>query len=289
MKSTLTAFLTAVIICAMYLNSPYRENSGIVSVDVTSVEISDVNNNITLSGKARSKSTSLVFPKTSSTVEQILVVPGQSVCANEAIVVYSDGSQAVAKIDGTILEIYCSVGEISAPIIPCALIADLNNMEICAEVEQGSLQKIAIGNEAEIIFDANPENKILGEIENIAPFAKTSLFSLQKQEVKTDVVVAIKSKNVSIGPGYSASIKVKTQLKKNARLVPFDCIGQDDENREYIMLVGNDGLAEKLFVTTGLELETQAEILSEIHHDALIIRNPDEIAAGKKIKITVAP
>lgn len=287
MKSGICVFLTAVIICTMLACSPQNAEPTLASV--TSAEYSDISDSLTISGTTQAKLKNLVFPSANAKVSQICVQTGQKVVAGEAMFYYDDGSCAVAPISGTVLEIYCNEGDISTTVVPCAVVADLTQMQVRAQIGEADLQKIAVGDTADIMFQAKPQRSIFAIVESIAPYAKSASILDPKAEVKTDVVLNIKDKGFEIGPGYSATVKLKLSHQSNACLVPYDFIGQDAEGREFVMVAGKNEFAQKKYIITGLELENKVEVIAGVEASDLIIQKPESVTAGQVIKITVTP
>jgi hypothetical protein len=80
---------------------------------------------------------------------------------------------------------------------------------------------------------------------------------------------------------------VKTQRKENALLLPYDYVGQDEQNREYVMTIWQ-GRARKKLIATGLELEELVEIQAGLEPGELALQNPEQFYHGQRIAWEIA-
>lgn len=188
-----------------------------------------------------------------------------------------------APIDGLVMEVYCGEGETISPLAPCALVGDMNCIAVRAQVGEENLHKISPGMEAEIAIEAFPGQELTGRVESIAPYAQSASILNQDSQIVTDVLVSVENGQGNLRPGYSASVSVKTQRKEQALLLPYDYVGQDEQNREYVMTVWQ-GRARKKLVATGLELEETVEIEAGLEPGELALRNPEQFYHGQRIE-----
>lgn len=192
-----------------------------------------------------------------------------------------------APIDGLVMEVYCSEGETVSPLAPCAVVGDMNQMLVRAQVGEENLHKISPSMEAEIAIEAFPGRDLIGRVESIAPYAQSGSILKQDSQIVTDVLVSVENGQGSLRPGYSASVSVKTQRKENALLLPYDYVGQDEQNREYVMTIWQ-GRARKKLIATGLELEELVEIQAGLEPGELALQNPEQFYHGQRIAWEIA-
>ena len=185
------------------------------------------------------------------------------------------------------MEVYCSEGETVSPLAPCAVVGDMNQMLVRAQVGEENLHKISPGMEAEIAIEAFPGRDLIGRVESIAPYAQSGSILNQDSQIVTDVLVSVENGQGSLRPGYSASVSVKTQRKENALLLPYDYVGQDEQNREYVMTIWQ-GRARKKLIATGLELEELVEIQAGLEPGELALQNPEQFYHGQRIAWEIA-
>ena len=83
-------------------------------------------------------------------------------------------------------------------------------------------------------------------------------------------------------PGYTVSVKVRTESREDTLLLPYTCVAQDEQNREYVMVV-QEGRAKKMLVETGLEVGEQVEITAGLTGEERVIRAPGSLKTGQAV------
>jgi HlyD family secretion protein len=165
----------------------------------------------------------------------------------------------VAPFDGTIMAISASVGEAvgTGPIIT---MADLDLPVLEVYLDEADLDKVAIGFEVEVIFDALPDDTFTGKVTEVSP-------SLQSVSNVDAVLIWMQldadsfSKPLSLPVGSNASVDVIGGRTQNAVLVPVEAVREIGPN-EYAVFVMEDGEPRLRVVTVGLMDYTSAEITS---------------------------
>jgi len=94
--------------------------------------------------------------------------------------------ELVAPIDGTIMDVNAYVGAAvgTASIIT---LADLENLQIESYLDESDLDKASVGNEAEVVFDALPDQTFKGKVVTVSPGLATVS---NVQAVKVIVILA---------------------------------------------------------------------------------------------------
>lgn len=188
-----------------------------------------------------------------------------------------------APMDGLVMEVFCQQGQTVSPIAPCAMVGDMDSVLARVQVGEGNLHKISPGMEAEIQVDAFPGQPLTGRVESVAPYAQAGSILNQNTEIVTDVLVSIENSQGRLRPGYSAAVTVKAQRHQQALLLPYDFVGQDRENREYVMTVWQ-GRARKKLIQTGMELEQQVEVLAGLEPGELVLQHPEQLYHGQAVR-----
>lgn len=171
------------------------------------------------------------------------------------------GSEAVIElispIDATVMAISAQVGE---AVSTSAVITLANLQQAMLEVylDETDLDKIAVGNPAEAIFDALPEQIYKGIVVAVDPSLATIsgvkairiLVQLDGQEIGKTLPV-----------GLNASVDVIAGRAENAVLVPVEALREISPN-EYAIFVIENGEPVMRLVQIGLMDITSAEITS---------------------------
>ena len=208
----------------------------------------------------------------------------QAIIQNETQETHGDGTQVYylySGIAGTVMDVTVQTGDSVSAIFPCVSISDLSKLCIRAEADETSVKKLKTGQSCTISIPALTEEQSAGTITEISPYAATSLSLLGDSGAQTEVIVSIEG-NPALKPGYTASVRVITDICHDAVLVPFEAIAQDENNVEYVM-VYRQGRAVRQNITTRYELENQAEVTSGVAGGDLLILSPDGIKEGEKV------
>lgn len=188
-----------------------------------------------------------------------------------------------SPMDGVIMKLNCAAGQEISGILPCVAVSDLTQLAIQAQVSESLVSRISEGMECAITVDAlTGEDVLNGRIQSILPYGRQTGTFVQAGEIKTDVLISISDLDGRLKPGYSALAKAVVNRKPEALIVPYSCVAQDDMQKEYVMAVEN-GRAIKYYITTGYELEEGIEVVSGIHADQILIRDPEMVEHGERV------
>jgi multidrug resistance efflux pump len=82
-----------------------------------------------------------------------------------------------APISGQVIQSSAVVGQMAAPGIPLAVVADTDSLYVAANIQEGDIARVAAGQETRVTVDAFPGRTFHGRIESIGR-ATTSTFSI---------------------------------------------------------------------------------------------------------------
>jgi len=170
-----------------------------------------------------------------------------------------DGTKIYAPISGTIMSIDTSVGDTSST-DTVITVADLSQDYLETFLDETDWGNVAVGNEAQIVFDALPEKTFAGEVIQVDPGLYTSN--------NTSVVRAIVKLNsstdqINLPIGTAASVDVIGGKAENAVLVPIEALHQAGE--QYTVFVMENGEPRLHVVEVGIQDSLYAEIKSGLN------------------------
>ncbi|MCG2767038.1 MAG: efflux RND transporter periplasmic adaptor subunit [Anaerolineae bacterium] len=142
-----------------------------------------------------------------------------------------DGAVMVAPFDGTIMSTGADVGDLVDSGTPIATIADLNDLEITASVDETEISKLRVGQKASITFDAFPSIRLHGEIQEI-PLEGSLIQNIVTYKVRVSLEGV---EDVDIFPGMTANLTIVVGQNENALLVPALAIQQSDDGNVVIL------------------------------------------------------
>jgi len=176
-----------------------------------------------------------------------------------------------APFSGTILSLDVQRGQIISSGTssfsqgtPLAVIGDLSELRIRAEVDETDARKIAVDQDALITFDAFPDLSYRGRIIRIAPLAK-----MKNDLAVIDLLLSLDERVDPKGdppprlrPGLSADVEVITQRLNGILLLSRDALHRK-EGKWGISVVQGKGLSFHE-ITTGLSDGERIEIKSDL-------------------------
>jgi multidrug efflux pump subunit AcrA (membrane-fusion protein) len=167
--------------------------------------------------------------------------------------------ELVAPIDGTIMAVDASVGE-SVSAVSIITLADLEHLQIEVYLDESDLDKAVVGNEAEVVFDALPDQTFTGKVITVSPGLETVS---NVQAVKVIVQLDETGSEENLPVGLNASVDIISGRAQNAVLVPVEALRQLDSG-EYAVFVVENGEPVLRLVQVGLQDITYAEIISGV-------------------------
>ena len=185
----------------------------------------------------------------------------------------------VAPFEGTILSIDASVGETVSTEAMITL-ADLSQPLLQVYLDEGDFDKVAVGLEAEVVFDSLPDSTYTGQLTAVNPSLQTiSNVSTIVAEVQLDEESF--SKPLALPVGSNASVDVIGGRAENAVLVPVEALREIDPG-EYAVFVMEDGEPRLRVVTVGLMDYTSAEITSGLEAGEIVTTGVVETQSGSQ-------
>lgn len=171
-----------------------------------------------------------------------------------------DGATLKAPFDGTITAVSGQAGD-QVGTSTFITVADLAHPQIQFSIDETDLDKAVKGGEAQIVFDAMPDQPFTGKIIRINPTLVTSGgYNTVQGLIQLDLS---KLKNPPTFPsGLSASITLIKGQAQNVLLVPIQAV-RDLGNGQYgVFVVNGQGKLQLKIVQVGLMDLTNAEIKS---------------------------
>lgn len=204
-----------------------------------------------------------------------------------------DSTQMVAPFDGTVLSRSASVGDIVTPLASAAdakgavlLIADLNSLEVDADVSESSLAQIKIGQPCEIVLDAYPDRRYRAEVRIIAP-------TVNRASATVTAKVSFLDKNPEILPDMSARVTFLSKAVDTAQQKPVLAVSPsaivEGDGGSHVFQIGADGRAHAVAVQAGVLLGGVREITGALKvGDPLVLVPGKKMSDGDRIKLADA-
>jgi HlyD family secretion protein len=190
-------------------------------------------------------------------------------------------SYVKAPISGVVTCVNVSMGDFSDPTVPVVSVADLNNMQVKAQVDEFLIEQVKIGQAVTIKGDGF-KSVYNGVVTQIYPTARQLLTASGIRTV-VDVIITIATPRSDLKPGLTANIDIITADNKQAYTAPYEAINEDDNNNEYVYVCKNDRVY-KAYIKTGNEYNNCVEIVNGLKiGDFIVVNPPNELNNGRRI------
>lgn len=193
-----------------------------------------------------------------------------------------------APFDAVVLTKNADVGDIVTPIgasteskAAVVTIADMESLEVEADVSESNLMQVSVGQPCEIQLDALPDKRFAGEVATIVPTA---------DRTKASVLVKVRfiEKDVRVLPEMSAKAAfLERRMKDDERkprlaVSPQAVVTRGGRQAAYVISGGKAALR---YVETGEKLGDWIEVKSGLKAGEKVVQSPSEkLVDGSSVK-----
>ncbi|WML34753.1 efflux RND transporter periplasmic adaptor subunit [Clostridium sp. OS1-26] len=207
----------------------------------------------------------------------------QAVILRDTINREIEKQQVASSVDGVILEKLINENASVTAGTAAFLVADTKSLELEANILSDDIYKVKIGNEVQVSGKPIGNSTIIGKITKIAPEAKNITSSLGVNQKRVPVTIEIKDEAGLLKPGYDLDIKVITEVKKDALVVP-DTSVFDYKGSSCVFVVDN-GKAVIRQIKKGIESEKSIEVIEGLKPgERILVKLDNNIKEGMKIR-----
>jgi len=194
---------------------------------------------------------------------------------NNAVIKYEIADMAIKEsvlttpIDGVVVAIDQPIpGTNITPASATFTVIDPNSLFFRSEIDQEDITKVATGQKAIIKIDAFPDKEISSEISYLA-FTPVSGQTSTVYEIRFSLPLENNDLLYRLGMDGDALITLEEQ--DGALVIPIDAVN-DDNGKNFVWIKDGNNLI-KRFVTTGIENDTDVQILEGItSNDSIVIK-----------------
>jgi RND family efflux transporter MFP subunit len=200
-----------------------------------------------------------------------------------------------APFTGTVVKKMAEVGESVAPIPPgvnlstssgaIVALADLDTLEVEADVAEANVAKLGDEQPAEVTVEAFPDKRYRAVLRQVIPTADRTKATVQ-------VKVTIQDKDPSLKPEMSAKVtfleRVRPEVPAAASVpmvtVPREAVATRD-GKTVVFVVGPDSKVQARPVTTGAEIKGRLSVRSGLSGgEAIVLNPPPTLNAGATVR-----
>jgi RND family efflux transporter MFP subunit len=195
------------------------------------------------------------------------------------------GSKIVltAPQTGTVLRLP-ETGDGVWPELSLGRIGDLSQLQIQAKVPEEYADQVKAGQSVKISGSSLGQKTCKGKVLEIAPYA-TKNISLTGEDSKRYVPVTIRFSAADSGlrPGSTVEVKIYTDQVKNAIVLPYEAVFQENKTEYVYQLVQSKAVRRK--VETGYELSNRLQITKGLRAGDRVILNPQDVTEGETVQV----
>ena len=194
-----------------------------------------------------------------------------------------DSDKVSAPVNGTVTSINSNGKAVELGIEPMIVITDYDDVSVACKVPEEAVNTIKIGQDVKITGSAL-KHSYSGRVEEISQNVNTSLSLNSKGTV--DVLIDVINPDDKLLSGLTASCKIITDIQRSAKVLPTECIYQNDLGEEFVM-VYNNGVVKYKNVECDYYSSENVKVQG-INSDDYVIVNSDILPENSKVLLEVA-
>ncbi|MGE5592271.1 MAG: HlyD family secretion protein [Betaproteobacteria bacterium] len=196
---------------------------------------------------------------TTSAQQQLLTAQAQVVQARNAVSAAERDlalTRIVSPIDGTVTQVAAQVGQLVGQSSVLAVVADLTNLQVVANVDETDVHSVKVGQHADVMVESIPDKVFNGVVESVASQGKVI-----SSVVYFEVTVKVTDDTRTLKPGMTADVDIVLDRRTNVLTIPNAAL---EERRGRLMARTLDEKGEPFFkrVELGITDGTTTEVIS---------------------------
>lgn len=256
-----------------------------VSVRTMTTQITTLHGYVSTNGEIESQNSVSVFPDMGGKVISTSVMLGSSVVKNQ-IIAYVDPSEpgssyrsspVYAPISGSIISTPLKNGTKVTTSTAVAIIGDIRNLQITANVPERYVAVLKKGLKAEISVEAYPGVIFPATVSRVSPVVDSDTRTKQ-------IILTFDERDERINAGMFAKVKLYTQDFSGFPVMPSDALVQNGDDF-FAYVVRSDNTVSKIKVEKGESVDGYVQILSGVNAgDKVVIQGMTSLGDGSKVQ-----
>ncbi len=173
-------------------------------------------------------------------------------------------TKLVAPFAGTITQVNTKPRELFGGFNPAVELADLNALQLVAEIDEIDVAEVEVGQTVSVRFDAFPGELAQGTLARLFPAASNDRGATVYQ-----AIVSIEPTKLALRSGMGATIEIATIEKKNVLRLPARAIR--NAGTQKIVVVREGSSSRNVVIETGLTDGTNTEVLDGIVEGTVVV------------------
>ena len=203
--------------------------------------------------------------------EQITILETRLAIAQSRL----DSMQIEAPFDGMVTVLSVQPGDVVNAGSQAVQLDDLSSLFLDVQISEVDIPLVAVGQPAELVFDAYYEDTFSGEVVEISPVG-----SSVQGVVEYSVRIELEDGEGKIKPGMTASVNIVVEEKDNILVIPNNAIVTIDGQEQVFVQRGGSFIP--VPVTLGSYSDYYSEVLeADLEEGELIVLNPPDELTGE--------
>ena len=169
-----------------------------------------------------------------------------------------------ADFDGVVTELNVVEGDTPMVGAQMLVLESTEKVKVEISVSKYDLEKIALGQEAEVTIAGNTYNGVVSKINGMAT-TNASGAAVVGAEIQ------IKNPDSNIFLGVEAKVKINTSVAKQVLVVPIEVVNSDKEG-DFVYVV-EDGVLMKRSIVTGISSDSYCEVKEGLNEGDQVVSN----------------
>lgn len=192
----------------------------------------------------------------------------------------------LAPVDGVVTTLDAEEGIAVKTLEPVITIVDMDDLKVTVDIKENDIKNVEIGQFVTIKGKAISNVDVVeGKISFIDSIAKSKSSSGRETTVVEADITLTKGKSI-LKPGYTTECEIKTKEKKDALVVSYDMIKEDEQRKKYVFVVDENNTLVKQSIVLGMKADFNVEVIEGLSIGDRVVINPSPLLKeGKPVII----
>ena len=216
----------------------------------------NIKKTLTSSGEVQAKTTEKLELSTSYYFKAMCVEDDDIVKAGENLLEYTNGKYLTAPYDLVVISHSVPEAENKCTSSNYIEVSNLNTLITTISINENEINDVGVGQEAQITLTADESKTYTGKVtkvDSVGSYAVSGTTFSASIEFENDGYVKL---------GMSVSCTVTLKEEKEVLSVPIDSIYQNNEGKDYVVKVNEDGTTTDTIVELGIANDNYVQVKS---------------------------
>jgi len=167
-------------------------------------------------------------------------------------------AKIIAPFDGTVTSISAVTGDLVTSGTEAVRIDNLDNLVVNVTIPQAEINKVEVGQEAILTFDAISVKEYSGFVQSISEAGIAN----DNGVVQFTVVIKMEDTDDQVKPGFTTVVTIITSKVEDTLLIPNQAVTTSEDGTSVVTLISDDGSITTIPVETGASSDVYTEIVS---------------------------